>query len=254
MRKFNLTIILCACLFASCNTSNKSAKPSNEEITRTEFEKYVSLKFDNPNDLKEIVEIIPYDTLSYSSLHEITSRALTLTDLVEEGDSIYSKASRDYNEEFLEITNKYDPYYMSQRNRIRMGNLIDKDIEFIENGLYKKIEMRKRRNDLEARLDTLNYHPAIYVYQINFRVNTKEGIVLNSHYSYIDSLSGFIKIDPTYNKFEVLCDEYVDVYDSAIKLSNIAVSLGDDISAAMDRLKEKVLITNLEYDRNYIIK
>lgn len=268
MNNCSFIFTLCVCLLVSCSTSNSNKKGTaekstttnadekltNEEIVRQEFENYVKLKFDNPDDLKEIVEIIAIDTLSHENVCNLASKALTLTNMVEEGDSLYSSAADNYQLEQEAIIQMYsDASCMSTRNRNRMRDLLEEDIEFIEDGVYKKIKMRECKNNLQSQLNSLNYHPAIYVYQINYRINTNGSYQLNSHYSYIDSLNGFIKIDPKYNTTEVLCREYVDVYDNALQLICLATELGDDISDAIERLEEKIHITNIEFGRTYTL-
>lgn len=251
--KRSIIFSLCVSLLVSCSTSVDDEIHTNEEIVREEFNKYVNLNFDNPDDLQEIVEVVALDTLSYASILEQANIALELTTLVEEGDSLYSREWLNYSDSELSyIMRRYDYSSMTTRNYLRMRELLNKDIEFIADRLHQNGMMRESRYNLLSKLDSLNYYPAIYVYQINYRINTNNNTVVNSHYAYIDSLNGFIMIDPEYNKENVMCREYCNVYDNVIELIDIATNIGDDVSEGIDRLKEEIIITNTEFNRNYM--
>lgn len=242
MRKFYLMLMLIGCLFASCVGTQ-----TNEEIISKEFKKYVQLKFDNPDDLKEIVEILPHDTLSYGSVHEITSKAIELSDLVREGYDLNRDAWENFMNELLKKLERYGTDGMTEYNRDKMYNLLLARENQIVTSLSQLVDMENHKTIIQKRLDSLTYHPAIYVYKINYRIRTNDSAMLKSHYSYIDSLDGFISITPEYNKKEVVCDEYNSMYNDVNKFIEITQKLGDEINASMENLKEARHIFSIEF-------
>ena len=235
-------LALIGCLFASCVGTQ-----TNEEIIRKEFKKYVQLKFDNPDDLKEIVEIIPHDTLSYESVHKITSEAIELSDLVREGYDLNRGAWGDFMNELVKKLERYGTDVMSEYNRDKMYNLILAYENQYVTSLSELTEMEKHKTIIQKRLDSLTYHPAIYVYKINYRIRTNESLMLKSYYSYIDSLNGFISITPEYNEKEAVCDEYNSMYDDVNKFIEITLKLGDDVKASTENLKAARSIFSVEF-------
>ena len=234
-------LLFCMHFLISCT------KPYNEEIIRKEFKDYIKLNFDNPDDLKEIVEIIPYDTLSYASVRNLAFGAFALADTVEEGYDINSEAWGNLLEEFVNKCEQYGIYNISTHNRNKLSNLLQTYTESVFSELGHINAIRQSKQELQARLDSMSYQPAIYVYKINYRVHTGGSTKLKNHYSYIDSLNGFISINPDYNHKDVVCEEYGNLLRDVDNFISTSKQLGDKVNASMENLKEARNILYMEF-------
>ena len=219
-------LLFCMHFLISCT------KPSNEEIIRKEFKDYIKLNFDNPDDLKEIVEIIPYDTLSYTSVRELISEAISLSDLVEEGYDLNSEAWHSFTDEFIKKCERYGACNMSIHNRSKLTYLLTTRSERILPELYQINAIRQSKQELQAKLDSMTYQPAIYIYKINYRLHIGDSTKLKSHYSYIDSLNGVISINPDYDQKNAVCKEYSNLFSDLDNFISITRQLGDEINVS----------------------
>ena len=100
------------------------------------------------------------------------------------------------------------------------------------------ISTQLRLKELEAGLE---YHPAIYVYEVKYRNQQKDGLKLESAFAYIDSLAGFKVIIPELNHSDIISNDYYN----AFKLSNECLNASNKVQEIyeiqkvnLDELKE----------------
>ena len=193
-----LTIILMSILTCSCGDKNMA-------VVKKEFKNYVQKTFDDPKSLKEIVEIIPHDTLSIEKMVSICSftdslisvnnelRSIKDSIRIVETEILANKLKRSFNGSIIEA-------FQGQMIASEMMTLINNNIDLKKDLLANQILLQGYR-------DSLSYHPALYVYEISYRNQTPDGLKLESAFAYVDSLSGFKKILPKQDDSEMMHDE-----------------------------------------------
>ena len=203
----------------SCCCSGK-----NTAVVKKEFKNYVQKTFDDPKSLKEIVEIIPHDTLSIEKMVSICSftdslisvnnelRSIQDSIRMAETENLANKLKRSFNGSIIEA-------FQGQMIVSEMMTLINNEINLKKDLLANQILLQDYR-------DSLSYHPALYVYKISYRNQTPDGLKLESAFAYVDSLSGFKKILPKQDDSEMICEEYGRV----VSVSQKCYSINEEIN------------------------
>lgn len=204
------SFILIGFVALSCGPKDK-----NIGMVRKEFKNYVQKTFDDPKSLKEIVDISSTDTLSFEAVKGMCQVSLEGVDqafqLYSMKDSI-ATAQLEVVYKSIRKTFNGGVYEAIQGQRLAsdMISLLKKEID------AKKIA-RLNQSQMQKQMDSLTYHPALYVYEIKYRNQYSDGLKLESAFAYVDSLTGFRVILPQQNDNEVLCDEYQDAFDLSKK-------------------------------------
>ncbi len=180
--------------FASC-------QKSNEELVKQEFKSYVQNNFDDPSSIREIVSILPADTMSVAILKDVLKRLIDtnelVTEMVDMNDSIFDS-------EIEKIaTACHRGSNLSYSNRQDAARCIDQVAKLI----YKKVPIQKRQDD--ALTNAMNYlhtdyqyQPPKYGYDIKFRQEVDGKITLKIYTAYIDSLSKDVTIQQGHWKID----------------------------------------------------
>ena len=95
--------------------------------------------------------------------------------------------------------------------------------------LQKIIDLKKtlvfQQESLNQLCDSLEYKPALYIYDIKYRKQYPDGLKLETVYAYVDSLLGYKSILVEKKDSEMMCPEYEAVFemskDCMITLSNL---------------------------------
>ena len=232
MRRVVYTIILLigfGVMISSCSNNDK-----NISVVKKEFKKYVQKTFDNPKELKEIVDIIPSDTISIEkikTLLEQTNKMCALS--IEENDIADSLSS-----EAMGLTQNIDrqkarssTYSTYYRLKSSMDDLYRNNIESIS----LKFDMLFCQEAISSLMDSLKYEPPIYEYTINYRVNKEDKLKLESQYAYIDSLNGFKKILP----YKMPNEDYSEQIQEALEAILDAQECYDELTEHTEEVKKK---------------
>lgn len=186
MRHIYFTFI---CLFitaVSCNVDSDE----NIRVIKDQLPLYVRSNFDDPRSFKEIVEIIPTDTLSVENVKKIGTIAIELVDSSFVWmESLVSPAMDKLQNHLSELS-----YYELERKRFKVIPLVQSGLtryELMEKNVYDKILLKRM-------IDSLKYEAPIYGYEVKCRIKENGNLKLKTFYAYVDSLSGFkyIKTEP----------------------------------------------------------
>ena len=206
MKKIVFAILALMALF-SCGPRDK-----NISIVKNEFKNYVQKTFDDPRALKEIVEIVPQDTISMKSiigLIELTEETLSLQlELWNFKDSIENKRQETELNSMYHVKPKRRPSYSES---IKFEQLSEAYLESGRKKMDAKYSLYPLRSKLNDMKFGLTYRPAIYRYEVKYRKKCADGLKLESVYAYVDSLDGFKKIVPEIDDFEVIDEDYAAV-------------------------------------------
>ena len=223
-----LELLVVVCSVISCGQGD-----NNIGIVKKEFKNYVQKTFDDPKSMKEIVEIIPKDTLSFDSVKNL---CLMTLDLMDSSFKLYSikdslatnQLENAYNDMRKTYRGGYYEAIQGQRMITELVSLVSKQIE-------AKTKARYEQSRMKAIYDSLSYYPALYVYEIKYRKQSDDGLKLESAYAYVDSLAGFKNIMSDQKDNEMMCEEYKDAVDESRKCT----SRLKDIEALYDENDEK---------------
>lgn len=223
---FNCFILLLF-IIPACGTNDKNVK-----VVEKEFRHYVQKTFDNPKDLKEVVEVLPSDTLSVIKLGNMLQMAYETCEM-----SRLASQKQDSIEKEIFNANLYDVrkvQKMDYPTRLKVTSIINTMMELTSKDLSLKKEVLLCEQPIMNLKDSLHYEAPIYEYAINYRVKQGEGLKLKTEYAYIDSLKGFLKIMP-----ERMTDEdYSEQYRKALSLITTAMVNTKKLSAITTQRKE----------------
>ena len=197
---------------------------------------HVQKTFDNPKALKEIVEILPSDTVSVEKLKEILQMTLANSELVLEAAQL-----QDSLEQSMIIADNLDKRKAQNADfstRIKLLSLADAMITLTTKSLASRREVRNYMSRVQAFVDSLKYEAPIYGYQINYRVERNKELKLESRYAYIDSLKGFLKILPQ----KIVVEDYSEQMQKGMKLSAETMKIVEELKRTdeekMDNVKQ----------------
>lgn len=210
MKRFHLAVVsfIGICLImASCSSHDK-----NVAVVKKEFKNYVQKTFDNPKELKEIVEIIPSDTLSTDKLKSILDQAAAVCDLSYQTFSLAdSLSTKDIQLINLDTRKTQSASYST---RYQIESLLNRMIGFALRAPALKRNVLFSKDQLLSCKDSLKYEPPIYEYTVSYRVKKGDIIKLESSYAYLDSLEGFKKILP----IKMTKDDYSEQMQDAFRI------------------------------------
>ena len=236
--RFYIPLFIAIAFFPSC----KNLDP-NTKVIRKEFKSFVQSNFDDPKNIKEIVEISPKDTLSREKIKLLANITIEYADLYlrakEIKDSVYNVALERINPAKRRF--RGDDYDRIQGLKI-ITDLTSKRMDLID----KDYQIRLQKRWLQQELDTLIYAPAIYCYEIRYRIQTSEGIKLRSAFAYIDSLKGFQVVSENQNDSDMICAEYQNIFKKSREYSRLV----DEASALLQEVEENLS----EYEQWFRIK
>ncbi|MBO7510831.1 MAG: hypothetical protein J6T35_06570 [Bacteroidales bacterium] len=206
MRKILYIVLLL--IFVSCGSKDK-----NISIAKSEFKAYVQKTFDDPSSLKEIVEIAPHDTISLKSMRTIINMSI---EGIEQRCELW-KLKDSLNLEQLEAIlkrgkAKRQPTFSEA---IQGAMLLEECSSYADKISDAKKPLYLLKFQLQKLNTELAYHPAIYVYEIKYRHQLKDGLKLESAYVYIDSLSGFKAIMPEQDDTSIISEDYNNVFQKS---------------------------------------
>ncbi len=217
MKKF-LPVFVLLVGFVSCGLKDK-----NISLVSKEFQAYVQKSFDDPKTLKEIVEIAPSDTISLSSIKSMVIMSDSLIDITRKIYSIKDSLSTAKIKDQINVLKHsrgitYSDAYTAQLLAIEVMTTIQKIVNL-------RTKLDYQQESLNRLCDSLEYMPALYIYDIIYRKQYPEGLKLETVYAYVDSLSGFKSILTEKKDDEMMCPEYSAVFekskDCMITLNNI---------------------------------
>lgn len=211
---------------------------TKEDKIKTEFKKYVSSNFDDPNSLKEIVNIEQIDTVSYESiresvvaLHAIDSLAIVCDSIEKEQSTIILSKIR---------AHQYSSYY---KNDLR--NLTMRKIELSREMIAWLDDYGNSLHIMSDSLDrTLKNLEGLCVFQYRIKTRVKEDkdLKLKDYYALEDSI-GFRFFDetPTFNdysegtaEFYKVAREYEDIIEIRKRIINEKLELNKKIQRLLD--------------------
>lgn len=211
---------------------------TKEDKIKTEFKKYVSSNFDDPNSLKEIVNIEQIDTVSYESiresvvaLHAIDSLAIVCDSIEKEQSTIILGKIR---------AHQYSSYY---KNDLR--NLTMRKIELSREMIAWLDDYGNSLHIMSDSLDrTLKKLEGLCVFQYRIKTRVKEDkdLKLKDYYALEDSI-GFRFFDetPTFNdysegtaEFYKVAREYEDIIEIRKRITNEKLELNKKIQRLLD--------------------
>lgn len=203
-----LTFFIVLLIIVSCGQQDKRIA-----LVKKEFKAYVNKNFDDPKSVKEIVEIIPKDTISLEKMKAICSIT----------DEAISQSRQLYHLKDSLLTDKLEEYYNIIRKSRGLsysdaltGQLIAIDLM---STFQKVIDTKKvlmlEQSQLKAIGDSLQYYAPLYLYEIKYRNMSNDGLKLETSYAYIDSLTGFKAILPKQNDMEMISSDYYTVIEKS---------------------------------------
>lgn len=212
MKNF-IPVFFCFLVVISCGPKDK-----NISLVKKEFKSYVQKTFDDPKSMKEIVEIVASDTLSLDFMRRLSDLSIEgvaqSRKLFNMKDSLHTKELEEiYNDLKKNFKGSYADAFTAQ---LKVAEILSCATKIPD----AKIKMIQNQIQMEGMRDSLTYHPAIYVYDIKYRNEYSSGLKLESAYAYIDSLSGFKGIFPDKCDTDVMCEEYVDIFEQSKKCLN----------------------------------
>lgn len=207
-------------LMSSCSSNDK-----NISIVKKEFKNYVQKTFDNPKELKEIVEITSSDTLSTDKLKSLLEQAADVCDLSYQSfnlaDSMSTKNIQSIN------LDRRKTQSASYSTKYQIESLLNRMIGFALRGPVLKRNVLYSKDQLLSFKDSLKYEPPIYEYTVSYRVKKGDNIKLESCYAYIDSLEGFKTILP----IRMSTDDYSGQMQDAFRIINEAKKNYDELDS-----------------------
>ena len=211
-----------------------SCSPSNIRIIKKEFKNYVNKTFDDPGAMKEIVEIIPSDTLSIEKVKNMVKKAYEICLMTIEAAHVQDSIETIYfSVDNLNLdTRKANS--VDFETRWKVNNLVNTMMGLTTKDLVFKKDVLLYEQLLVDFADSLKYEAPIYEYAISYRVKQEEGLKLNTQYAYVDSLKGFINILPE----KMTDDEYSEQYRQSLYLVKNAMSETSKLSAITKQRKE----------------
>ncbi len=188
-------------------------KDKNIALVKKEFQSYVQKNFDDPKMLKEIVEIIPGDTLSLSKIKgmvAVTDSVISASRRLQSlKDSLSTAELNEHTKTLSKARNiSYSDAFSGQLITIEAISIMRKIID------AKKV-LAYQNASLDQLCDSLEYKPAIYSYDIKYRKQYPDGIKLETVYAYVDSLSGFKAILTEKSDTEMMSPEYGEVFEKS---------------------------------------
>ena len=227
MRKIVFAFLLLS-FIASCGPKDK-----NIPIVKKEFKAYVQNSFDDPSSLKEIVDIVPNDTISLDFMKALIDLTNTSIEQYRELWRLKDSVNTEQVQAIIKGPKpKRQPTYSEA---IHGSELIDEYSSYLLKISEAKIALYSTQARLEALEKELVYHPAIYVYEIKYRNQLKDGLKLQAAYAYIDSLAGFKVIMPEKDDTSILSEDYNNVFQQ----SKECVIASDKVQYLYDKQKEK---------------
>lgn len=214
----SLPILLISLIVFSCGPKDK-----NISLVKKEFKTYVQNTFDDPKMLKEIVEIAPGDTISLSKIKSMVAMSDSLIDtkrkLYRLKDSLGTAKIKEQYKALSKSRNiSYSDAFTGKLLVTDVLSTLQKIIDLMTTLAYQQESLNQLCNSLE-------YKPALYVYDIKYRKQYPEGLKLETVYAYVDSLSGFKSILTEQKDSEMMSPEYEAVFekskDCMITLSNL---------------------------------
>lgn len=213
----------------SC-TNNTTNDYKKEKLLKKEFKNYVELNFDNPDNFEEIVEIIPYDTLSTQSVTELAQTALNFCqDVLSKERELREEVSK-LNLEIDSLMKRISPNAFSQTERTRVRSIIAEELSWLSNKLEYMDNIMYLSNTVQTRLDSLQHFVPLYGYAIKYRIKENNDLVLKTHYGYIDSL----------DNFHYIKEDIISIKDYNKKAQEL-VSKSVELSEALSKFVEKIV-------------
>ncbi len=180
------------------------------------FKKYVSINFDNPQNLKEIVSVEQIDTVSYEGIRDGTIALLSLDRLVRSCDSI-ENIQRVLLLEKLKA-HQYSSYYEDDirdlvMRKVKLGREMIAWLDDYGNSVVQI--MSDSLNRKWKRLEGL----CIFQYRIKVRIKEGEDLKIKDYYALEDSV-GFRFFDKT-PKFNDYSEGTAEFYKVAREYEDI---------------------------------
>jgi len=234
MRKylFLVPVLIVALVAVSC-------EPKEIRTLKKEFKNYVNNTFDDPSAFKELVSILPYDTLSSVKTKTMFNNVIASS---EESIAYFKEAINKHQEEMTEMVNKINPYSYSYYQRNKIQNLGQEVVLLLIDALQDESRLILNVDEIKKFNDGIKYEIPIYGYEIKYRCRTEDGIKLMNCYGYIDSLKLFRAMRPS----QLTCDDYSLQQKQAYELLKDNVkylsTILDNIESAEEKMKKLRLL------------
>lgn len=190
----------------SCGNSDK-----NYSLIKKEFKKHVHKTFDDPNSLKEVVEIVPSDTFSIEKIKRMIQTSLETCDLAIETAHLEDSLQKTtLDVENIDRKKSRNSDFMT---RMKVVNLVSTMMDLLSKNMSAIKDIYECKIPLEMLKDSLLYKAPVYEYEVRYRVKKGDELKLEKQYAYIDSLSGFNKISSD----RMTGEEYSEQYGQAIQ-------------------------------------
>ena len=233
---FLLATTLTLCI--SCTTQDQ-----NIPIIKKEFKKYMNKTFDDPHHFKEFVEISPIDTIS------IIKMQLFIDNYVDNAEK--RKKELDNNdsinllkyEEVLANLKKTGTSRKSYSVVNKFYSLTYQQADLVMEKLPISLDYITDISAIKKMRDSIPYYPALFVYDIKYRMKEFEGLKLYSKYAYLDSLNHSICFSDKLNDFDIINNDFELIvkrcYDNS-KLLNSLDSIETLYSNSIDELNDLI--------------
>ncbi len=215
-----------------------SCTSSKGEGIIDKFNKYVATNFDDPNSLKEIVEVKTVDSITYSTFVDVVTSTYQADTLLREIDSLNSIKVEGL---FAVLKRDVDKYNDIDKARIR---LIFKDLmdlgEQEKNWLtYDYGELQYLKKDLDSSLKKLD-NICIYIYEIKTRIKINGELKLKSYYALEDNVRKdilFLDYEPDIEDCPQEVKDFNEIRNKYVKIQNKYDTITTKMTECVKKLK-----------------
>ena len=228
--------LLCALFVILTGAFSCGNKDKNINLAEKEFKNYVQKTFDNPKALKEIVEIIPSDTLSIEKVKKLLLNTCNLCDSA----VATARAQDSLQREVLNIDNldRRKAQNADFSTKLRIMTIANSMISLVSESFQSKMAIELCKDAMKKCADSLKYEAPIYEYKIKYRVERDKDLKLETQYAYIDSLKGFLKIIPQTMTKDDYSEQMRDGFDKAKNALIEINKLSEICEKEMENIKE----------------
>lgn len=215
-----------------------SCTQSKDEGIIDKFKNYVAANFDDPNSLKEIIEVKTGDTITYNTFVDIVSSIYQADTILREIDSL---ASIKVEGMFAVLKRDVERYNDYDKARIR---LIFKDLmelgkeerEWLTNDY---VELAYLKTDLDSALKKLD-NIYIRTYEIKTRINSNGALKLKSYYALEDNVTKdilFLDHEPNIDDFPQVVKDFNEIRNKYVKIQNKYDTITTKMTECVKKLK-----------------
>ena len=216
-QRIYILIIIISAMLVGCKTQ------TNEDRVESAFKEYVSKTFDNPNELKEIVEICIVDTFDTKTYKTICKGYKTMMDSL---DLINEQFSKSFPERIKSLPKDK---IARLRNSSVFKQVMRSYLEHIDPDEVLRKQLSGEYTISEIPKSITSFRDTVfYEYKVTYRKKDDNKVNLMSAFALCDTISANVLIFPT---------QSIDNYSSEVK--EFATAFNEWISSAKRTLEHK---------------